>query len=61
MNERVKEKIKKKYGTLTNFAREIGMSPELFRRKLNGVRRLRESEKILIEMMLEERGIFDEH
>lgn len=61
MNEKVKEKIIVKYGTLKRFSEEIGIPQYQLYNKLNGTRPLRKSEKILIEMMLEERGLFDEH
>ena len=61
MNERVKEKIIAKYGTIKRFSEEIGIPHRQLYNKLNGCKPLTKPEKILIEMMLEERGLFDEH
>ena len=61
MNEKVKAKIKAKYGTIKRFSQEIGIPQYQLYNKFNGSRPFTKPEKILIELMLEERGLFDEH
>lgn len=54
MNERLKAKIKQKYGTFKVFSREIGIPQQQFYNKLNGSRPITKPERILIAKVLEE-------
>ena len=63
MNEKVKGKIREKFGTIKRFSQEIGIPQYQLYNKLSGSRPLKKPERILIAMLLEEdeRGLFDEH